>query len=122
MSSDETDAREAELERRERELRSYSRHRVAFALGFGFAVAGFLLGSLSRWLVAAGLGAAALAWIVSGAIAWQSGIHMFGGMRTGGFMSQYVITTRGTGGARIAAVLLVTLGLASLLAAIGALR
>ena len=122
MTPEEVDARDAELERRARELRIYSRHRVSFALGFGFSLAGVLLGGLSRWLVAAGLVAAGGAWIVSGLIAWQSGMHMFGGLRTGGFLGQYVLTTRGTGGARVAGVLLIVLGVTSLVAAIGAVR
>lgn len=122
MTPEEVDAREADLERRARELRIYSRHRVTFALGFGFALAGALLGGVSRWLVAAGLVAAGGAWIASGVIAWQSGMHMFGGLRTGGFMSQYVVTTRGTGGARVVGGLLIVLGVTSFLAAIGAVR
>lgn len=120
MGDGDLDDREAELERTAEEHEAYSRHAVAFAVGFGFALLGAVLFGISRWLTAAGLVLAGLAWMHSGQIAWSSGVHMFGGMRLGGF-GQFMLTRRSQSGARVVAVVLVVLGMSSVGAALGAL-
>lgn len=121
MLEQEMDARELELERRDEEVRLYSRHRIGFALGMAFVFAAALLAPLSRWLIFAGFVAAGVAWIASGSAAWQSGLHMFGGGQSGGF-GRFVITHKARGGARVVAVVLFTVGVLCFGAAIGSLR
>jgi 1,4-dihydroxy-2-naphthoate octaprenyltransferase len=120
-AGDDFEAREAELDRRDEELRNYSRHAISFAAAFGFVIAGVLLSAFSRWCLVLGFTAAGAAWIYSGTTAWRGGVHMFGGLRTGGF-GQFVLTKKERSGSRAAAVILIAVGVLSLGAALGALR
>jgi len=120
VAGDDFEARELELERKAAEHRDYSHHAIAFASGGGCVLVGGLASGVSRTFLALGLSAAAAAWIYSGLVAWRTGIHMFGGLRTGGF-GQFVITRRSASGARVVAVILWVLALCCVGATVGAL-